>query len=84
MRDKRDDDRGTEFGGGLRFLQENLRKSGPAVMAGYMLIAAILLGGGIGYLVDRWLDTAPWFLVGGLLFGVAAGFVELARIVWRR
>lgn len=68
----------------LRILQENLRKSGPAVVVGYMLIASILICGGIGFALDRWLGTSPWFLIGALLFGIAVGFFELARIIWRQ
>jgi F0F1-type ATP synthase assembly protein I len=68
----------------LRLMQENLRKSGPAMLAGYMMIASVLMCGGIGFALDYWLETSPWLLVGGLLFGVAIGLFELARIVWRR
>jgi F0F1-type ATP synthase assembly protein I len=66
----------------LRYLQENLRRSGPAVVAGYTLIAAIVLLGGIGYVIDTWRGTSPWFLLAGLLMGVVVGFFELAKIVW--
>lgn len=65
-------------------LQENLRRSGPAAAAGYSLIGAILLFGGLGYALDLWRETAPWFLVTGLLLGVVVGFYGLARTVWRR
>jgi F0F1-type ATP synthase assembly protein I len=68
----------------LKALQENLRRSGPAVVAGYTLIAAIVLLGGIGYALDAWLSTSPWFLLAGLLLGIIVGFVELAKIVWRK
>jgi F0F1-type ATP synthase assembly protein I len=68
----------------FRFLQENLRRSGPAVVAGYTLIAALLLLGGIGYALDAWRGTSPWFLVTGLLAGLIVGFFELAKIVWRK
>lgn len=37
------------------------------------MIAAILLWGGVGWLVDRWLGTAPWAMVAGFLVGNAAG-----------
>jgi F0F1-type ATP synthase assembly protein I len=66
----------------LKFLQENLRRSGPQVVAGYTLLAALLLCGGIGYALDAWRGTSPWFLVAGLLLGIIVGFFELARIVW--
>jgi F0F1-type ATP synthase assembly protein I len=63
---------------------ENLRRAGPGVAAGYTLIAAILLLGGIGYAVDWWWGTSPWFLLGGLLAGLIVGFYELVKIVWRK
>ena len=67
----------------MQYLQANLRQAGPAATASYSLIGAILLLGGGGYLVDRWLGTAPWGLLAGLLVGIAVGFYELAKAVWR-
>ena len=52
--------------------------------ASYTLIGAILLLGGIGYALDAWLGTSPWFLLSGLLLGIIVGFYELAKTVWRR
>ena len=40
--------------------------------------------GGIGYALDAWRGTSPWFLVAGLLLGIIVGFVELAKIIWRK
>jgi F0F1-type ATP synthase assembly protein I len=68
----------------LKFLQENLRRAGPAVTAGYTLMGAIFLLGGIGYAVDYWRGTSPWFLLAGLLLGIVVGFAELAKIVFRQ
>jgi F0F1-type ATP synthase assembly protein I len=65
-------------------MQESLRRSGPAIVAGYTLIAAIMVLGGIGYALDVWRGTSPWFLVTGLLLGLIVGFFELAKIVWRK
>lgn len=65
-------------------MQENLRRSGPAAVAGYTLIGSILLLGGIGYALDAWRGTSPWFLIGGLLLGLIVGFFELAKIIWRK
>jgi F0F1-type ATP synthase assembly protein I len=79
-----DDDGGLFFARSLKHLQENIRRSGPAAAAGYTLIGAILLLGGIGYALDNWRGTSPWFLLGGLLLGIVVGFYELARIVFRR
>ena len=67
----------------LEHLQANVRRAGPAAAASYSLIGAILLLGGGGYLVDRWLGTTPWALLAGLLAGLVVGFYELAKTVWR-
>jgi len=68
----------------LKVLQENLRRAGPAVSAGYTLIGALALLGGIGYALDRWRGTSPGFLLAGLLLGLVVGFLELAKIVFRK
>lgn len=52
-------------------------------MVGYTLTGAILLLGGIGYALDRWLETSPWLLVSGLILGIVVGFYELAKALWR-
>jgi F0F1-type ATP synthase assembly protein I len=68
----------------FRYLQENVRKSGPAAAASYTLIGAIILLGGIGYAIDEWRGTSPGFLLGGLLLGLIVGFYELAKMVFGR
>lgn len=68
----------------LKVLQETVVSSGPAAGASYTLIGAIILLGGIGYAVDLWRGTAPWFLLGGLALGLIVGFYELARAVWHK
>jgi F0F1-type ATP synthase assembly protein I len=79
-----DDDQRLVFARSLRNLQDNIRRSGPAAAAGYTLIGAILLLGGIGYALDAWLGTSPWCLLAGLLAGIVVGFYELAKTVWGR
>jgi F0F1-type ATP synthase assembly protein I len=68
----------------MRYMQENLRRSGPAAAAGYTLIGAIVLLGGIGYALDSWRGTSPWFLVAGLSLGIIVGFYELAKTIWHK
>jgi F0F1-type ATP synthase assembly protein I len=65
-------------------LQDNVRRAGPAAGASYTLIGAIVLLGGIGYLVDQWQGSQPWGLLSGLLLGLIVGFYELAKVVWHR
>ncbi len=77
------DERDTFLARSLQQLQANIRRAGPAAAASYSLIGAILLLGGGGHLVDRWLGTDPWGLLVGLLVGLIVGFYELAKTVWR-
>ena len=79
-----DEKQGAFLARSLQHMQEAIRKSGPAAVAGYTLLASILVLGGIGYALDAWRGTSPWFLVAGLLLGIIVGFVELARIIWRK
>ena len=78
------DDSGLFLARSLKFLQENIRRSGPAALASYTLIGAIIVLGGLGYFADRWLGTSPWLLLAGLLLGIVVGFYELAMVVWGR
>lgn len=64
-------------------LQDTLSRNEPRIIAAYGLIGAILLFGGIGYVLDRWWKTAPWLLLAGLLAGVVIGFLDLIRRVRR-
>ena len=77
------DDRDSFLARSLKAFQENVERSGPAAGASYTLIGAIILLGGIGYAVDRWRGTSPWFTLAGLLMGIVVGFYELARTIWR-
>ena len=46
---------------------------------GSEFIAAILVGAGIGYLLDLWLKTGPWLMLVMLLVGFAAGVLNVVR-----
>lgn len=37
------------------------------------LLTATGVWGGLGWLVDRWLETGPWFLAAGLILGFGLG-----------
>lgn len=79
-----DDERLRLLARSLQYFQENVRRSGPAASAGYALIGALVLMGGIGYAVDAWWGTTPWGLLAGLILGIVVGFYELAKVVWHR
>jgi F0F1-type ATP synthase assembly protein I len=75
--------RGFDTGSSLKALQTTISRSAPAATVSYTLIGAIMLLGGIGYALDEWQGTSPWFLFGGLVLGLVVGFYELARTIWR-
>ena len=60
-------------------LQDNVARSGRAAGASYTLIGGIILLGGLGYVLDGRLGTAPWLLVGGLTLGIIVGFYEIVK-----
>jgi ATP synthase protein I len=43
------------------------------------LVAGIVVGGGLGYLLDKWLGTKPFLLLLLLLLGAAGGFWNIIR-----
>jgi F0F1-type ATP synthase assembly protein I len=64
-------------------MQGNLNRGLPAITASYALVGAIMLLGGAGLAADRYLGTAPWGLVAGLIAGLGIGFYQLARVLRR-
>ena len=78
------DDERKKWTRSLEAFQSTVQKAGPAATISYSLIGAIGVMTLVGYGLDRWLGTWPWFLVGCMLFGVATVFYLLAREVWRR
>jgi F0F1-type ATP synthase assembly protein I len=54
---------------------------GELASIGVAMVLATVIGLAAGYLADRWLGTKPWLTLVGLGFGIAAGFVTLARSV---
>ncbi len=45
------------------------------------LLSGVLIGAGLGYILDNFLNTAPLMLVIFLFFGAAAGFLNVYRFV---
>jgi len=43
------------------------------------LVGGVLVGAGLGWLLDRWLGTTPWGLIVFLLLGFAAGVLNVMR-----
>jgi F0F1-type ATP synthase assembly protein I len=75
--------RPSSFARSAKSLQENVTRAAPAAAAGYTLVGAIILLGGIGYALDYWQGTGPWGLLIGLAAGIVVGFYELVKTMWR-
>jgi ATP synthase protein I len=44
------------------------------------LVVSVLVGAGIGYVLDRWLGISPWGMIVFLLLGFAAGVLNVMRV----
>ncbi len=60
--------------------QEENRKSGFAYAAAISLFASVVTFCGLGWMLDKWLGTQPWFLIGGIVLGSAAGLYQFVRL----
>lgn len=50
---------------------------------GFEFLACVLLFMGLGYGLDKWMETEkPWFLLGFLVFGCIAGIYLLIKRVY--
>jgi F0F1-type ATP synthase assembly protein I len=70
--------------GGKPAPRDDSRQLWAAVDTGWVmvveLITATFVWGGIGWLLDRWLGTAPWLMVAGFVVGWGTGIY----LVWLR
>lgn len=59
---------------------EGIRQASRAYAAGLTLFGAVVTCLGLGWLLDRWLDTRPWLMVGGIVLGSIIGLYEFIRL----
>jgi len=62
--------KGSEFRQGLSI----------AFRLGIELTVAVMIGAVMGYALDRYFDSKPWFLAAGVIFGGAAGSLNVYRV----
>ncbi len=60
--------------------QETTRKGLQAYGALSTLIGAIIIFLAIGWVIDKYFQTSPWGIVGGILLGSIIGFYQFIRI----
>lgn len=57
-----------------------LRDVAPYLDLGWRLAATTAGPPGLGLIVDLWLQTTPWFLLGGCVIGLAGAVLQLKRL----
>ncbi len=58
-----------------------LRTLGQLSTVGLSFVLALVLGFGGGYWLDGWLGTRPWFAFIGFFVGLAAGVLNVYRVM---
>jgi ATP synthase protein I len=66
--------------------REAERKGGPTSMGlgfriGIELVVGLVLGTGLGWVLDLWLRTGPWLMLLFLFLGGAAGVMNVLRVM---
>ena len=56
---------------------------GNAFKLGTELVAAVGVGTIIGFILDSWFDTKPWFIIIFFFLGTAAGILNVIRTASR-
>ena len=52
---------------------------GNAFKLGTELVAAVIVGTIIGFILDSWFDTKPWLIIVFFFLGAAAGMLNVIR-----
>ena len=61
--------------------RENIQLIGQLSTLGLSFVMAIVIGFGGGYLIDGWLGTKPWLAFLGFFVGLAAGVLNVVRVM---
>jgi F0F1-type ATP synthase assembly protein I len=64
-------------------LADTMRQLGALSTVGFSFVLAIVLGAAAGYYLDKWLGTGPWLFLLFVMFGLAAGIMNVYRTVGR-
>lgn len=54
---------------------------GIGFRAGVEVVSALVVGVGLGLLLDRWLGTWPWLFLVFFVLGAAAGVLNVYRLI---
>lgn len=59
--------------------QSRPHNMGQALQVGIELVAGVGVGCFVGYYLDQWMGTKPWFFIICFLLGAVAGFKNLIK-----
>ena len=58
-----------------------IRSIGALSAVGLSLVLAVVIGAGLGYVLDGWMGTSPWLFLVCFFLGLAAGIRTVLRTV---
>ena len=62
---------------------QNSAFMGSAFKLGTELVAAVVVGTIIGFILDTWFDTKPWFIILFFFLGSIAGILNVIKVAKR-
>ena len=57
----------------------NTASLGKALKISTELVAAVVVGTTLGFILDNWFDTRPWLTISFFFMGVAAGILNVIK-----
>ena len=57
----------------------NAASIGKALKISTELVAAVVVGTTLGFILDNWLDTRPWLTISFFIIGVVAGILNVIK-----
>ena len=57
----------------------NTASLGKALKISTELVAAVVVGTTLGFILDNWFDTRPWLTISFFFVGVAAGILNVIK-----
>ena len=57
----------------------NAASLGKALKISTELVAAVVVGSTLGFILDNWFDTKPWLTICFFFMGVAAGILNVIK-----
>ena len=60
-------------------IRDMTKQSALAMELPFVIVGAIILGGFLGYLADKWMHTSPWLTIVGGALGFASSMIDIVR-----